>query len=196
MPTNLKILTVIVVLALGLTFLVDMKGRDFIGDISVKTENQVETLDEKLAPDVTLDSLNGETETLSQYRGKVVVLNFWASWCPPCVAELPDLIELADSYPDDLHLILLSNDLKREDIDRFTVNMEESIQERIDLPNITMAWDKGGKITRETFQTFQLPETIIIDKEGRMVRKIVGVIDWNDSDIRDYLADLGETEAP
>lgn len=196
MPTNLKILIVIMVLALGTTFLVDFSGRDFLKTVPVDLDKQAENLGDELAPDVTFNVLDQPVEKLSDYRDKVVVLNFWASWCPPCVAELPDLIELADSYPNELHMIFLSNDLKREDIDKFTANMEESIQERIDLPNITMAWDKGGKITRETFQTFQLPETIIIDKDGRMVRKIVGVIDWNNSDIRNYLADLGKIEAP
>ena len=196
MPTNLKILIAIMALALGTTFLVDLKGRDFLKTVPVDFDKQAEDLDDELAPDVTFNVLDKASEKLSDHRGKVVVLNFWASWCPPCVAELPDLIELADSYPNELHMIFLSNDLKREDIDKFTSNMEESIQERIDLPNITMAWDKGGKITRETFQTFQLPETIIIDKDGRMVRKIVGVIDWDSADIRNYLADLGKIETP
>ncbi len=196
MPQNLKILIVVVAIALCATLLVDLKGRDFLKSVPIDLDKQAEELDEEMAPDVTFNVLDEDTKKLSDYRGHVVVLNFWASWCPPCVAELPDLIELADSYPNELQLILLSNDLKREDIDKFTANMEESIQERIDLANVTMAWDKGGTITRETFQTFQLPETIILDKEGRMVRKIVGVIDWDSADIRNYLADLGHIKTP
>lgn len=196
MPTNLKILLVIIAVALGLTLLVDLGGRDFTRNVPIGADKQAKDMNEEMVPDVAFHVLDNGEAKFSDYRGKVTLINFWASWCPPCVAELPDLIELADSYPDELHLVLLSNDMKREDIGKFTANMEESIQERIDLPNITMAWDKGGKITRETFQTYQLPETIILDKEGRMVRKIVGVIDWDNADIREYIADLGDIDAP
>lgn len=110
MPTNLKILVAIVALALAATFFVDTSGREFIKSVPVEVDEQAEELDEEMAPDVTLDILDGEPKKLSDYKGNVVVLNFWASWCPPCVAELPDLIELADSYPEELELILLSND--------------------------------------------------------------------------------------
>lgn len=196
MKTNVIILGTIVVVALLATFFIDSSGPNR-SIVPADIENQVDEFAEGTeVPDVNLTLLDGSQKKLSELRGKVVLLNFWASWCPPCIAELPDLIELADSYPQEIELVLLSNDVQKRDIDKFTDRMEESIQERIDLPNVTMAWDKGGKITRETFQTFQLPETIIIDKDGMMVRKIVGVIDWDSDDIKSYIADLGKINTP
>jgi hypothetical protein len=89
------------------------------------------------------------------------------------------MLELAASVGPDLQIVFLSNDLKREAIDKFTSQMSEDIQERIDMPNITMAWDEKGAVTRDIFRTYQLPETIIIDRDGKIVRKIVGTTSWN-----------------
>lgn len=140
-------------------------------------------------PAFDITALDGKNYKISDFKEKIVVLNFWASWCAPCVVEFPKLVDLAASR-NDLILIALSSDTAPDKIENFLAKQQSKIKEKLKSPNIIIARDNGKKITEDLFQTYKLPETILIDREGRMAQKIVGDTDWSGEEIRKILLNL------
>jgi len=132
----------------------------------------------KLAPDFTVS--DGKTTIhLANYHGQVVLLNFWATWCPPCVQEMPALIQLHHDRPD-LAILAVSID---EDEDAYT----RYIQRRgVDLITVR----DPGQTAAKLYHTEGWPETYIIDRKGIIRRKIVGDPDWSNPEIREFLRTL------
>lgn len=123
---------------------------------------------EKKAPPLTLRSIEGKTVRLSDYRGKVVLINFWATWCPPCGAEMPDLIRLQKEYgKEGLQIIGITyppEQLAR--VRRFTRAL------KVNYPVAL-----GTRETRAGFSADQtLPLTVIIDREGAIRGTIAGIL--------------------
>jgi len=120
------------------------------------------------APDFKLTSLDGKPLTLAAFQGRVVLLNFWATWCGPCRAEVPDLVALQEKYKDNLQIIGLDVD------DDDTAEIQKYVQETgIDYPVATTPDDlrvQYGGIPA-------LPTSFILDTEGRVVQKHVGYTD-------------------
>jgi thiol-disulfide isomerase/thioredoxin len=118
------------------------------------------------APAFKAKDLDGKDLSLDAYKGKVVLLNFWATWCGPCRAEIPDLIDLQNKYKDKLQIIGMAVDVDDENDLRDVVKTE-----RINYPvalttgEVRMAY---GGITA-------LPTVFVIDPEGRVVQKHVGL---------------------
>jgi cytochrome c biogenesis protein CcmG/thiol:disulfide interchange protein DsbE len=124
----------------------------------------------KSAPDFAF-TVAGQTKHLSDMRGQVVVLNFWASWCPPCVEETPSLIELQETIAPQGGTVLGIS------IDEDTVAYEKFLQDQhITFPTYD---DTSGK-TPGIYGTSMYPETYVISRDGRIARKIVGAQDWQD----------------
>ncbi|MGA7833001.1 MAG: TlpA disulfide reductase family protein [Terracidiphilus sp.] len=132
----------------------------------------------KLAPDFTVSD-GASTVHLASYRGRVVLLNFWATWCPPCVEEMPGLIELHHDRPD-LVIVAVSVDEDPEAYSRFLA------RRHVDLITVRDPAQKAAKL----FHTDGWPETYIIDRRGTILRKIVGDPDWSNPEIRTYLQGL------
>lgn len=118
------------------------------------------------APDFKTKDLDGKDLSLGVYKGKVVLLNFWATWCGPCRAEIPDLIDLQNKYKDQLQIVGMAVDVEDEDDLRNVVK-----NERINYPvalttgEVRMAY---GGITA-------LPTVFVINPQGRVVQKHVGL---------------------
>lgn len=124
-------------------------------------------------PDFTLKNLAGEDVTLSAYKGKVIIVNFWASWCEPCVEEFPSLIRLLNKYPEEVVLLAVSADYTLEDLTGFTTAFKVS-----EVSNFVVMWDSEKKVA-ELFGTEVLPESYIIGKDGQLIRKVAGVEEWD-----------------
>jgi peroxiredoxin len=135
-------------------------------------------------PAITLPDLGGDILALGDLRGQVVVLNFWATWCPPCVNEMPSLQKLHDALADKgLSVVAVSVDERFSDIEKFVGSFELTF---------TILHDEGMKVSR-SYQTFKFPETYIIGRDGRLRSKVVGERDWVEpSVIRDMVALLNE----
>jgi len=118
------------------------------------------------APDFKVKDLNGKDVNLDGYKGKVVLLNFWATWCGPCRAEIPGLIELQTVYKDSLQIIGMTVDVDDENELRAVVK-DESINYPVLIapPEVRMAY---GGITA-------LPTVFVINREGKVVQKHVGL---------------------
>ena len=119
--------------------------------------------------DFALPDLEGKTVSLSDFRGEVVLLNFWATWCPPCVDEMPSLQKLQEAFGEKgLNVLAVSVDESVEDVERFRDEFQ------LDLPILL---DSGAKVAH-SFATFKFPETYIVGRDGKLVAKVIGPKDW------------------
>ncbi|MGO9319084.1 MAG: TlpA family protein disulfide reductase [Terracidiphilus sp.] len=130
------------------------------------------------APDFTLSD-GTTTVHLAGYRGRVVLLNFWATWCAPCVQEMPSLLQLHHDRPD-LAILAVSIDENPDAYSRFL------IRHHMDLTTVRDSAQTAAKL----FHTEGWPETYIIDRNGVIRRKVVGPQDWGSPEIRAYLESL------
>ena len=125
------------------------------------------------APAFRVTDLKGKTISLSDYKGKVLFLNFWATWCPPCRAEIPDFIEAyAQEKANGLEILGISLDSKgKAEVSAFVEKY------KINYPVVLETKENTGKIV-DDYQPGQfIPTTIIIDKTGRIRHKQVGAVD-------------------
>jgi cytochrome c biogenesis protein CcmG, thiol:disulfide interchange protein DsbE len=132
------------------------------------------------APDFTVQ--DGQNKiTLSAYRGQVVVLNFWATWCPPCVEEMPSLVEM-------------QRRMKAKGVTVLAVSMdvdEGAYKQFVKDHNVNLLTVRDPDQKSNTlYGTFKFPETYIIDRNGVMRRKFIGAVDWTEPEITDFLGKL------
>jgi len=119
------------------------------------------------APKFTVRTDSGRTVAVPDFGGKVLVLNFWASWCPPCVQETPSLSAFAAAYANKGVVVLgISVDKDEKAYRGFLQRFQPAFQTVRELD------------IHEEFGTFMYPETYIIDSRGRVVKKIVEATDW------------------
>ena len=125
----------------------------------------------KVAPDFQLPDLAEQEVRLSDYRGKVVFLNFWATWCKPCKEEMPSMEVLYREFKDD-GLVVLAVSIDRvttkDDIPPFVKSMDLS------FPVLVDSWGQTDK----RYKLMGVPETYIIDREGVLREKVIGPRDW------------------
>lgn len=144
------------------------------------------------APDVSGTTLTGEALRLSDYRGKVVVLNVWASWCAPCRAEAPALNALSEEFLDDgVHFIGLNTRDSQAAAEAFVAS------KGVPYPSLV---DSDGRIQVQFVDSLPpqaIPSTVIIDREGRVAARALGKV--SESDLRGLIEPLiteGSDEAP
>jgi thiol-disulfide isomerase/thioredoxin len=135
--------------------------------------------------DFSVTDLSGRTHTLQSLKGKVVLVNFWATWCPPCRAEIPDLIKLQKKYRDQLVVLGISQDEGPvETVQKFAV------QQDINYP-IAMSTPELEKVFRGIAA---LPTTFVIDREGRLAQRHVGMLNAQRTELEaQVLAGLNTT---
>ena len=132
------------------------------------------------APDFTVKDADREV-TLSNFRGKVVVLNFWATWCPPCVEETPSLVQMQDRLKDKgVTVVAVSVDADESAYRRFIKD------HKMNLLTVRDADQKSNSL----YGTSMFPETFVIDRQGVVRRKFIGAVDWNSQEITDFLSRL------
>jgi cytochrome c biogenesis protein CcmG/thiol:disulfide interchange protein DsbE len=120
------------------------------------------------APAIDVNDLEGKPISFDQTRGKIVLLNFWATWCGPCRAEIPDLIELQNKYKDQLSIIALATDEDEPDeVKKFA--QKHGINYRIGMATDPLRIKYGGIPA--------LPTSFLIDAQGRVVQKHIGLND-------------------
>jgi len=126
----------------------------------------------KSAPDFIAQDLSGQAVRLSGLRGKVVFLNLWTTWCPPCREEMPGMVDLAKRMAgEDFVMLAVSQD------DGGAAVVKPFVQEmKLDFPVLV---DPTGDVGRR-FEVTGYPETFIIDREGRQVARFIGPRDWRD----------------
>ena len=118
---------------------------------------------------------------LRDFTGQIVVLNFWATWCSPCVEEMPSLVQLQQRLKDKgITVVGVSVDVDGDNYHRFLKD------HKIDFLTVRDPDQKSNNL----YGTFKFPETYIIDRKGIMRRKFIGAVDWSQPEIVDYLTKL------
>lgn len=195
MKLNILIVLAVGLLTYGATFYFDRAENTLPpADIAAPTQSvaSVETNEVEISqnvPDFSFTTLDGSPFDIRDFKGKNIILNFWATWCAPCVKEFPDLVKIATDYKENTVLIALSSDLEKESVQKFLTKIEKGGALNTGAENIFIALDENQNITQKLFQTFRLPETIIIDKNQKMRLKIVGA-EWTPEDITSMLQEL------
>ena len=155
----------------------------------VKLENNLISFTDKiLFPDFIIQSLDNKEINSKNISEEVILLNFWASWCMPCRKELPDMLELLEKFSGKVALFTIAIDKDKNASLEF---LKKIINKDItNIDHTYWGWDKDQNISLKIFNTNKVPETIIINKNRFMVKKIVGIIDWHDPKIEQLLYTL------
>ena len=133
------------------------------------------------APDFTVTD-SQKSISLHDLRGKVVVLNFWATWCPPCVEEMPSLMRMQQQLGDTVTVLAVSTDQSESAYQQFLADRH------IHLLTVR---DPSGE-SNGRYGTKQFPESFIIDKRGVVRRKFIGPVDWTKPEIEHDLRQLAQ----
>lgn len=135
-----------------------------------------------LAPDFNIRTLKGDSTSLSDYRGKVVLVNFWATWCGPCKAEMPSMEALYRSHGrDDFEILAVSIDLGdeapvRSFVEDFGFTFPILLDSQFDVNDL--------------FQVRVVPTSIVIDRNGVVTDRLLGAKDWNDPDAQAFVKEI------
>ncbi|MDD2557449.1 MAG: TlpA disulfide reductase family protein [Desulfuromonadaceae bacterium] len=147
-----------------------------------QTQAQETAAAAKVAPDFTLIDMQGKKVTLSDLRGQVVLVNFWATWCPPCRQEMPSMEELYKQ-------------LKPHGVELLAINIEENGPKAVadfltnKAHSFPILFDQQAQVQR-LYRVSRFPETFIVDRNGNIVEHVVGAIDWMQPGVVDFLRSL------
>ncbi|HEY5674371.1 MAG TPA: TlpA disulfide reductase family protein [Malonomonas sp.] len=122
------------------------------------------------APDFTLADMQGQKVTLAQLKGKVVLLNFWATWCPPCREEMPSMERLHQQFKDQ-GLVMLAVNVEDNGFQAVTSFLNQTPY------SFPILLDRKAEV-QNLYQVFRFPETLLIDRNGVVVDRLIGGRDW------------------
>jgi peroxiredoxin len=175
---NLRVIIFIpiAVIALALFVILQHKSPPSV-DVDIR-----HTQNGPIAPDFTLPDLDGRMVNLSSFKGKVVIVNIWATWCPPCVAETPSLDKLYKMLKDEgLELLAVS-------VDKEGKRVVEPFMKKKNL-SFPVLLDPDGMVSG-LYRTTGVPESFIVKRDGTLDKKIQGAINWTSPKIIDYFQSL------
>ena len=134
------------------------------------------------APELPVFDKAGKKTDLAKQKGKIFIVHFWATWCPPCVEEIPALSRFWDKYRtrEDVELYAISVDKDWKTIDDFMAKN----------PSTIPLFHDPGAATAKRFGTTQYPETYIINDKGRVLFRVQGAVDWSNADVRARIEQL------
>jgi thiol-disulfide isomerase/thioredoxin len=148
-----------------------------------------------LAPALELPALEGGTLSLEEMRGKVVLVNIWATWCPPCVTEMPSMQRVYEEYREHGFEILAVAVDDEPGVRQDGGRVEGLVSEFVDRMGLTfpVVLDPTGG-TERLFETEYLPTTILVDREGRVRAREVGGRFWDQEPYLDMIVSLLEED--
>jgi len=125
-----------------------------------------------------LANSEGDIVSFESFKGKVIIVNFWATWCPPCIAEMPSFQKLYDAYKEDVVFLFVANDEEKK-VTKFLNKNKYTI------PIYFEASNRPAEM-----QSNSLPTTYIINRNGEIVVDKTGAVDWNSNKVKDLLDEL------
>jgi peroxiredoxin len=156
--------------------------------VSGCTKREAPAVEGSLAPDFTLNDLSGRPVQLSSLKGKVVLVNFWATWCPPCREEVPSMVRLNQAMQGkEFQMLAVSIDEGGKDAVAGFLKKNGVV-----LPALL---DTDGKVAKR-YGTTGVPETFVIDTKGVILKKVIGAMDWSSPEVLAALDDLIRKKEP
>ncbi len=129
--------------------------------------------------------LDGKPFNLSNVKTPVVIVNFWASWCEPCVEEFPSMLKLVDSLKGKVTIVAVSMDDDEKDLRAFTKLF------KVPKPGFEVLWDRDKKVMG-TYAVGKLPESYIVGPDRKLIRKVLGVENWANPSAISYFQTLAD----
>jgi peroxiredoxin len=162
MYLNRFINVVVIILVIGVSFSSCIKN-----SIEKNVEGELESTEENVDKAISLEDMEGKNLNLEDYHGKVVFLNFWATWCKPCIAEMPAIDRMIAELDKEEYVFLAASD---ENMDKIRKFVEKHPHQFKYVHLKTNVYKLGLSV---------LPTTFIIDKQGEIVEKIIGAREWD-----------------
>lgn len=163
----------------GLTVIVCITG--LLLPAQAPAAELLDTTGDATAPPLDLVDLHGRQHSLDDYAGKVLLVNFWASWCTPCITEMPGMQRLSETLEDQPFEILAINVSESE-------NRVREFIKRMNL-NMTILLDHNGN-TFEAWQGKVLPASFLLDRTGRIRYQIIGPLEWDSDEAGTIIEEL------
>ena len=182
MRLNLAIFALVIGLTAWATYAMQMATPQPEIKVVPSKQEVTELKDAPAVPSFEFTTLKGKTHKIESFKGKTIILNFWATWCAPCIAEFPKLLQLAQR--ENTVLIALSVDNDKAKIEPFLKKLN---QKHLNNKNVYIAHDPEWAVVQDKFQSYMLPETILIDPQMRMREKIAGA-NWELEDLEKIMA--------
>ncbi|MCB1724531.1 MAG: TlpA family protein disulfide reductase [Gammaproteobacteria bacterium] len=148
---------------------------------SALAAGQLQALPPGLRAEIDLPDLDGRTRTLGEFHGQTILVNFWASWCTPCIREMPDLVRLQQTLQDESFLVLGIN---VGEADRRVQTIAHQLH--MDFPVLL---DRDSR-EFERWGVQVLPTSYLVDPEGNVRFAVIGTVDWNDADVIEAIRSL------
>ena len=153
-----------------------------LNDTSIEFSNQAAIESNIQAPDFSFPGLDGKKVSLGDQKGKIVLVNIWATWCPPCVEEMPSMEKLYQKFKGE-NFEILAVSIDETGLKAVAPFMKKT---RLTFPALI---DAEGTI-KATYKITGIPESFIIDKQGFLIKKIVGPVDWSTPKVFRYFSEL------
>lgn len=163
-------------------------------DIIPETYTYVQQFEDHGVPAISVPAMNKEGITgnmvgLAQLNAPVVIVNFWASWCNPCVEEFPSMLKLVDALAGKLQVLAVSMDDDAKDLSAFLKLFG------VPRAGFLVGWDEKKKVM-EDYGVGKLPESYILGKDRKLIRKVLGIENWASPNAIEYFKDLIRQEEP
>lgn len=142
---------------------------------SIKDDTKMAAHIETPTPSFTFKDINQRTYAITNFKGKKVILNFWATWCTSCIEEFPILLKAAVEE-NDIVLLALSVDKKGTDFEKFFSRLDKASIRFLDHQDVVIGLDPTKEISQDLFQVYKFPETFLLDENQNIKRKISGKI--------------------
>lgn len=177
MPSTLKTIVLLMGLVAAAALVMVVPTRQFDPRVSQSLATVGFEVRNERAPSFELQAMDGSPLTLEQFRGRWVLVNFWASWCEPCREEMPSMRTFARSFSGDrLRLLAISLDDNDQDMRNFLID------QGITPDDFTIARDVNGEVSAR-YGSRLLPETWIVDPDGHIIGRVQGAVNWTDTPI-------------
>jgi len=174
-----NLIILVIIAAVGAFVLLQRQGFFLGGPAAEPTHPDSRTL---IAPDFAVPALEGNIQHLSGFRGNIVLLNFWATWCPPCRAEMPSMETLYQAYKDQGLVILAVS----SDVQGAAVVQPFMERYRLSFPALL---DPRGRVGG-MYGVRSIPTSYLLDRQGRVVSREIGARNWANAEARALIASL------
>jgi thiol-disulfide isomerase/thioredoxin len=160
-------------------------NKRYDADVTPESYSFVERFEKEGIPAIQAVELDGSAFDLSKVKEPVVIINFWASWCNPCVEEFPSMLKLVESLKGQVAIVAVSMDDEEKDLLAFAKLFN------VPRAGFLVAWDKDKKVMAD-YGVGKLPESYIVGPNRKLVRKVLGIENWASENAIAYFSELAK----